>query len=160
MIRLNTVIISGRLTQDPNIREVGSDKKKLAKFGIAYNASFATNGGQKKDNLFIDVQAWDHSANFVEKYLKKGEFCIIDGNLAMETWKTSNGEFKTKIVIRAKSVQKVYQNTPEKEDQQEDSEPEPEKPIVHRYSAADVPKNNPYKAPNEEPMYDDSPAPF
>lgn len=107
MISLNNIIISGRLTQNPDVKLVGGSNRKLAKVGIAYNKEFYAQSGKKKETVFIDVQVWEKVADFVEKYLKKGDLCIVEGELTMESWKTKNGEFKSKIAIRAKSIQKI-----------------------------------------------------
>lgn len=169
MITLNNIIISGRLTQDPDVKEVGQKAKKLAKFGIAYNREFGTAGGRKKETLFIDVQTWEKQADFIERYLKKGDTCIVEGELVMEQWRTKIGEFKSKIAIRASKVHKVFSKG--KDEDAEDGDGGEQSPVSeeyappvqqHRYTKEDCadPRGQApggsYQAPTEEPMYDNS----
>lgn len=167
MLNLNNVVISGRLTQDPEIREVGSDKKKLAKIGIAHNQEyFGGRGGTNRNSIFIDVQIWEKPANFVEKYLRKGDFVVVEGALCQENWKDKTGAFRSKLVIKAKNIQKLrFAKKGEDDVPEEDVQEIPDvPPQSSRYTPDDYPaprtaNNSAYKAPGAEPMYDDV-APF
>ena len=170
MISLNSVIISGRVTQEPEIREVGqAKKKKLAKFGIAHNKEYATASGQKKETMFIDIQAWENQANYIEKFVHKGDSCIVEGNLVMEQWRTKLGEMKSKIAVRALKVQRDYIKSREKEDggnQSQDFNGDAPPNNEHRYTKDDcIDPSKEYSAKPEQPpaddqMYDDSVVPF
>lgn len=140
MLTLNSVVISGRLTQDPKISEVGEKKTRLAKFGIAHNAGRNAPSGPQRESMFIDVQVWDSKVGFVEKYLHKGDFIVVTGALRQEHWKAKNGEFKSRIVINASAVQSAGygQRTEELEDEPEIPEI-PDVPQQSRYSANDYP---------------------
>lgn len=167
MLNQNIVVISGRLTQDPEIREVGSDKKKLAKIGIAHNQEyFGGRGGSSRNSIFIDIQVWDKAASYVEKYLHKGDFVAIEGGLCQENWKDKTGAFRSKIAIKAKNIQKLrFAKKGEDDAPEEDVQEIPDVPRQSsRYTADDYPASQStsisnYKAPGAEPMYDDA-APF
>ena len=168
MLSQNIVIISGRLTQDPEIREVGSNKTKLAKIGIAHNQEyFGAKGGNSRNSIFIDIQIWDKPANFVEKYLRKGDFVAVEGSLCQENWKDKTGAYRSKLAIKAKSIQKLKfakkgeEDIPE-EDVQEipDVPPQSSRYTPDDYPAPRVANASNYKAPGAEPMYDDDVAPF
>ena len=145
MISLNRIFISGRLTQDPEIREVGQDKTKLAKCGIAFNRQFGTVRGKKKESLFVDIQVWDKQADFIERYMHKGDTCVVEGELVMEQWRSKMGEFKSRLAVKAEKVHKVYVKSREEEEEALGGEP-PELPgndtppvqSGHRYSKEDA----------------------
>lgn len=166
MLNQNIVIISGRLTQDPEIREVGADKKKLAKIGIAHNQNYYGKGGNSRNSIFIDAQIWEKPADYVEKYLHKGDVVAIEGSLCQENWKDKNGAFRSKLAIKVKSIQKLrFAKKGEDDMPEEDAQEIPDvPPQSSRYTAADYPapraaSNSNYNAPGAEPMYDDV-APF
>lgn len=166
MLSQNIVIITGRLTQDPEIREVGADKKKLAKIGIAHNQNYYGKGGNSRNSIFIDVQIWEKPADYVEKYLHKGDCVAIEGSLYQENWKDKTGAFRSKLVIKAKNIQKLkFAKKGEEDIPEEDVQEIPDvPPQSSRYTADDYPaprtaSTSSYKAPGAEPMYDDV-APF
>lgn len=170
MISLNKIFISGRLTQDPEIREVGQNKTKLAKFGIAFNRKFGTVRGQKKESLFVDIQVWDKQAEFIQRYMHKGDTCVVEGELVMEQWRSKMGEFKSRLAIKAERVDKVFVRSKEEEDEENGGEhpqvSEDDTPPVqhgHRYSkedATDPGKPASAESGNEstdDPLYDVAP---
>lgn len=69
----------GRLTRDPEVTEVGEHRK--ATFGVAIDRA-----GDKGAAGFFRVEAWNSSADFVEKYFSKGKPIFIAGELAHSTW--------------------------------------------------------------------------
>lgn len=174
MLSLNAIVISGRVTQDPEIHTVGSSEKKLAKFGIANNKEYMAKGGRKTDTVFIDVQVWEKSADFVEKYLRKGDFCVVEGEMVMERWKSKLGEFRSKLCIRCKSIQKVRLAS---KDETDDDQPDGNgssggvggeyAPAEqgHKYSAEDCPAYRSSNPPQKESatndaLYDNDVPPF
>lgn len=68
------VIISGRVTNQPEIRYIGDDK--VCHFTIA-----ATNDFQKKQDVsYLQCSVWNKRADLIEKYVKKGKQLFILGS--------------------------------------------------------------------------------
>lgn len=90
---MNRVVISGRLTADPKIIE--TDKALIAKYFLACDRSY----GEKKDADFIPCTAFGATAEFVEKYLKKGMKMLVEGNLRTGSYEKDGITFYTMDVI-------------------------------------------------------------
>lgn len=71
---MNKFIGIGRLTADPQIKDVGG--KQLANFSIAINRSF-----NKEQTDFISCVVWGKTAEYIGKYGKKGQLVSVDGEL-------------------------------------------------------------------------------
>ena len=82
---MNKVILMGRLTKDPEVKYVqGANTFTVARYTLAVNRRFKRDGEPDAD--FIGCVAFGKSAEFVEKYLKKGQQIAIQGRLQFETW--------------------------------------------------------------------------
>ena len=96
----NKIICMARLTRDPEMRAIPSGTQ-VCEIGIAFDNGF----GDQKKTCFINVTAWGKTAEFVEKYFKKGDGIMIDGRLEFETWEDKNGGGKrSKHSITAERV--------------------------------------------------------
>ena len=78
----NNVIITGRLTADPELKKTESGLS-LCVFTIANEIGY----GEKKTTHFISVVAWKNQAEVVAKYFKKGNLIGIEGQLQMHKYK-------------------------------------------------------------------------
>lgn len=78
---LNTAIIMGRLTADPELRQTPSNVP-VTRFTVAVDRGYAKQGEEKKTD-FINIVAWRSTAEFVCKYFSKGSMIAIQG--AIET---------------------------------------------------------------------------
>jgi single-strand DNA-binding protein len=99
---MNRTVAIGNLTRDPEGRQTHSGKN-VANFGVAIN-------GRRRDDqpLFIDVECWGQTAEFVVQYLQKGDKVAIDGRLKMDTWQDRNtGENRQRIRVVADSVESL-----------------------------------------------------
>jgi single-strand DNA-binding protein len=94
---MNRVSLTGRLTRDPESRDVGADNK-VASFGLAVD------GAKKDETFFFDVEVWGKTAELVTTYLKKGSFAIIDGRLRQDKWE-KDGQKNSKVLIVAERVE-------------------------------------------------------
>ena len=95
---MNNIIISGRLTRDPETAALQSGNK-YSKFSLAVDRPF-----QKDKTDFIDVIAWEKTAELVERYLVKGRQVIVQGSLQIDTYE-KDGVKRTKAVVRADRVE-------------------------------------------------------
>lgn len=87
---INKVILMGRLTADPEIRQTQGGTA-VAKFTVAINRQYADKQTGERQADFISVQAWRQSAEFVGKYFKKGSMIIVEGNIQNNNYTDSNG---------------------------------------------------------------------
>ncbi len=100
--RTNIVIISGNLTRDAEVRTTqGGDNS--VKFGVAWNSQRKGQDGQYVDvPHFFDAECWmtDAQLRYVQPRLLKGAPVTIVGRLEQQTWKTQEGENRSKVVVR------------------------------------------------------------
>jgi single-strand DNA-binding protein len=102
MLELNKVMLIGNLTRDPEPNEAGT----VWKFGIAVNRSWKDKSGQwQKEASFFDVNAFGKIADFVGKYLKKGNRIYLEGELKQDSWQAQDGTKRTAVKINAMSIQ-------------------------------------------------------
>lgn len=99
-MNLNKVIIAGRLTRDPEMRYTQTNVP-VTSFTIA--VSKKANG--QEQTSFIDVVAWRNTAEFVDKYFKKGQAILIIGSLSTRSWKDKDGNNRKVTEIVAEEVQ-------------------------------------------------------
>jgi single-strand DNA-binding protein len=102
---LNIVILSGRLTQDPELRFTPSGKP-LTKFRMAVSRVFRGQTGEwQEETLFIDVTAWGDLAERCNQKLSKGSPVLVQGRLRSRNWETESGQKRSAIEVVARSVQ-------------------------------------------------------
>lgn len=89
------LMVLGRLTFDVEVKEVGEGKKVL-------NNRIAIQNG-KNNSTFVDIEAWEGTAELIGKYFKKGYEILLEGTLINRTKKKENVEFNN-VVIRVDKV--------------------------------------------------------
>lgn len=107
----NQVTLIGRLIRDPEINEVGSDKKYIkANISLAVrNRNRKNKEGEKQiDAEFIDgIVAWGKQAEFAGNYLTKGRMIVVNGELKAERWKDKDNANRYKLTVLANSIQSL-----------------------------------------------------
>ena len=76
---MNKVVLLGRLTKDPEVRYTQTNNIMVASFSLAVNRRFAKEGEQQAD--FINIVAWNKTAEFCSKYFKKGQQVAVVGRI-------------------------------------------------------------------------------
>ena len=99
---LNVVAIMGRLAADPQLRQTTTGKN-VASFRIACDRGRRDANGQSQAD-WLDVVAWDRTAEFVCKYFQKGSLIAIDGRLQSRSYQDKNGQNRTAVEIVAQNA--------------------------------------------------------
>jgi len=90
---LNSIIIMGRLTKDPELRQTQS-QKAVTSFTLAVDRD-----GQDKQTDFIECIAWERTAEFVKQYFTKGTMAIVKGRLQLRDWTDRDGNKRRQAEI-------------------------------------------------------------
>ena len=93
---MNQAIICGRLVRDPEIRYTnGEEAKAVAKYTIAVDRM----RGEEAD--FISCVAFGKSAEFAEKYFRKGQRVLISGRIQTGSYTNKEGQkvYTTEVII-------------------------------------------------------------
>lgn len=87
---MNSVILMGRLTKDPEITR-GKDDFIVARYTLAVDRPFVNRVGVREAD-FIRCQAFGHAAEFAETYLEKGMMIAVKGSIRTGSYENKNGE--------------------------------------------------------------------
>jgi single-strand DNA-binding protein len=92
---MNRVLLTGRLTRDPELRTLASGKT-VTQFSVATNEY---RGGTEKSE-YHSVVTWDRLAEICGQYLGKGQLVAIEGRLQTRQWEDDKKarHWKTEIV--------------------------------------------------------------
>jgi single-strand DNA-binding protein len=93
---VNKVLLTGRLTRDPEMRSLASGKN-VTTFTVASNEFI---GGGREKAEYHPVVTWDRLAEIAGTYLGKGQQVAIEGRLQTRSWDDERGQrhWKTEIV--------------------------------------------------------------
>lgn len=93
---MNKVLLTGRLTRDPEMRSLASGKS-VTQFSVATN-EYAGNGKERAE--YHNVVTWDRLAEICGTYLGKGQQVAIEGRIQTRTWDDDRGQrhWKTEVV--------------------------------------------------------------
>jgi single-strand DNA-binding protein len=97
---MNHVVLTGRLTRDPESRKLASGKT-VTEFSVATNDY---RGGSEKAE-YHPVVTWDRLAEICAQYLGKGQLVSIIGRLQTRQWEDANKARHWKTEIVANSVE-------------------------------------------------------
>ena len=98
---MNKVQLVGRLTRDPEIRySQGENATATARFSVAVNRRFKNSEGNY-DADFINCVAFGKSAEFMEKYFKKGMAIGLTGRIQTGSYTNKDGQkvYTTDVVV-------------------------------------------------------------
>ena len=93
---LNQVIIGGRLTADPELKQT-QQGTSTTRFSVAVNRR----GSKEPVTDFINCVAWRQNAEFICKYFKKGASICIRGSIQTSTWndQQNNKRYVTEVMV-------------------------------------------------------------
>lgn len=96
---MNKVILMGRLTNDPDIRYSQKDNSAIARYNLAVDRRFKREGEQSAD--FISCIAFGKTAEFTEKYLKKGTKIVAVGRIQTGSYTNQEGKkvYTTDVIV-------------------------------------------------------------
>lgn len=96
---MNKFIGLGRLTKDPELRSTQSGLK-VTSFTLAINRNFKNKEG-KYDADFLNCQAFKNTAEFIEKYFKKGSMMAITARAQTRNYDDNDGKkrFVTEFIV-------------------------------------------------------------
>ena len=96
---MNKVLLVGRLTRDPDTNST-STNIKYSRFTVAVSRQF---GEDQAD--FIPIVAWRSTAEFMEKYAKKGAQVSVEGRFTSSTYQNAEGTNITRYEVTADRVE-------------------------------------------------------
>jgi single-strand DNA-binding protein len=126
---LNTVLLTGNLTEDPELRVTGGGTS-ICELRIASNSSFKKDDKWESKAHFFQINVWAAQGENCAKYLKKGSKIGVNGRLEYQQWENKEGKTNSRVIIVANQVEFLanYKTTEEveagKKDEGDDSLPD------------------------------------
>lgn len=100
---LNRIVLMGRLTRDPELRQTQSGAS-VANFSLGGGSGLQGQATGEKTTDFIDIVAWRSSAEFVSRYFAKGRMAVVDGRLQLRDWTDKDGNKRRTAEVLADHV--------------------------------------------------------
>lgn len=96
---LNRVVLTGRLTRDPELRYTGSGTA-VCSFTVAVDRQFRNQNGDR-DADFINCVIWRKSAENFANFTHKGSLVGIDGRLSTRNYENNQGQrvYVTEVTV-------------------------------------------------------------
>ena len=98
---MNKVTLTGRITKDPEIRYTSNGMGNLL-FTIAVDRQVRDAQGQRQAD-FISCVAWGNQADFMSRYVKKGNMLGIIGRIQTRSYQDQAGQthYVTEVVVES-----------------------------------------------------------
>lgn len=100
-IYANRIHLMGNFTRDPElittdrngnpIVDSAGNPVKIVNFGLATNRTYTNQqtGKQEQEVCFIDLVAFNRTAEIIDQYCKKGSPLYLEGYLRLDQWETN-----------------------------------------------------------------------
>ena len=98
---MNKVILMGRLTRDPEVRySQGDASTAIARFSLAVDRRFKRDGDDQTAD-FINCVAFGRTAEFMERYARKGTKFVVEGRIQTGSYTNKDGQkvYTTDVVV-------------------------------------------------------------
>lgn len=99
---MNRVVLTGRLTKDPEVRYGGENNTAIASFTLAVNRRFVNKDNPNAPTAdFIRCMAFSKTAKFVEEYFHKGQKADLEGRIQTGSYQNKDGQtvYTTDVVV-------------------------------------------------------------
>mgnify|MGYP002588088751 FL=1 len=90
---MNTVILMGRLTRDPEVRYTSGERSMaVARYTLAVDRRGRNNSGDQQTADFINIVAFDKAGEFAERYFRQGMRMVISGRIQTGSYTNRDGQ--------------------------------------------------------------------
>jgi single-strand DNA-binding protein len=103
MSAINRVVLTGRLTRDPELKTTTTGKQ-LARFSVAVQKRIKPTDPNERDAFFFNIVAWERNAEFIGNYGTKGRMVGIEGRLEQRRYTGNDGIEREIVEIVADNV--------------------------------------------------------
>mgnify|MGYP000809711341 CR=1 FL=1 len=98
---MNKVILMGRLTRDAEVRySQGENSTAIARFSLAVDRRFRRDGDEQTAD-FINCVAFGRTAEFLERFGRKGTKFVLEGRIQTGSYTNREGQkvYTTDVVV-------------------------------------------------------------
>ena len=141
---MNKVILTGNLVKDLELKYTNNNKAVLQNT-IAVRNDFKNANGEY-ESQFINIEVWNKTAEFLNKYAGKGSKVLVEGKIVTRNYTAQDGtkRYVTNVAVEKAELldTKKQEPTPVKEQKEE------------------TPVNDPFKDFSQEVVINDEDLPF
>jgi single-strand DNA-binding protein len=101
---LNSLHIEGTISKDPVFRKTKKGDP-VCTFSISSCRFFKGSAGVDRETSSFEAESWEAEAEKCHRLGHKGRRCRIRGRIRQDRWNTPAGEYRSKVVIVAESVE-------------------------------------------------------
>ncbi len=95
----NSVQLIGRPGMDPEIKQIGNERK-MARMRLATNNYYNNDKGERIEQTdWHTVVAFGKVVDIIEKYVKKGQEIAIEGRLTSNNWEDKDGNKRQSVEV-------------------------------------------------------------
>lgn len=96
---LNRVVLTGRLTRDPELRYTGNGGVAVCSFRLAVDRQYRNHQGEREAD-FINCTVWRKSAENFANFTHKGSLVGIDGRLTSSSYENQGQRvYRTEVTV-------------------------------------------------------------
>ncbi len=128
--KINTIIISGRLTRDVDLRYLPNGTP-VAKLPIAFDRSYQKDGEWQQETSYIDIVVWSKRGEQCAEYLHKGSPVLLEGYLRTRSYVDNNNQNRKITEIVAQKISFLEKSDISKEKNEEPSNTEAKAPAAN-----------------------------
>ena len=104
MNNLNSVLLEGNLTRDPELRYTPTGTA-VCNLAIACNRYYKQEEELQQEVSYFEITAWTRLAEVCGEYLKKGRGVRVVGRLKQDRWSDPEGQNRSKVFVVAEHVE-------------------------------------------------------
>ena len=150
---MNKVILTGRLTRDPEQR-ITQSNLEISRFSLAVQGDFVSKSGERPVE-FINCVAFNNQANTINRFCKKGSLIGIQGRIKNGSYEAQDGTKRYTTDVVVEQLEFLGSKNNNQDSQVSDYNPEPQDNI----ETTDI-SEDPYKDFGDEVTIDSDDLPF
>ena len=96
---MNKCVLTGHISKEP-LFKLTTNNTSVTSFNLAINRNFKNKEG-KYDADFINCVAYRNTADFINKYFKKGDMICVEGRIQVRNYDDKDGtkRYVTEVVV-------------------------------------------------------------
>lgn len=99
---MNICAFMGRLTRDSELKSTNNGTSVL-RGQVAVDRSYTPKGEERKAD-FIDFVAWRQTAEFINRYFRKGDLIAIEGSIQTNNYTDKDGKNRKSVEVVVSNV--------------------------------------------------------
>ena len=105
---VNRVVLIGRITKEVDLK-MTSSQIPVTSFTLAVNRNYTSQNGEKPAD-FISCVAWRGTAEFMSRFVRKGNLLAVEGSIQTRNYEDQTGQMRYVTEVVCDFVQLLERN--------------------------------------------------